>query len=106
MSLIEINWNPNVRELRKFGLTMIAGFAVIGLILQFAMKAPSAAYVAYGFGAVLGALGLSGTTVGKWGYRAWMGIAFVMGNIVSRILLAVIYFGLFTPTWLVPQAAR
>ena len=97
MSLIEINWNPSPRELRKFGVTMLLGFAVIGLVLQFGFGLPIAAYVAYGLGAVLGLLGLSGTAVGKWGYRAWMSIAYVMGNIISRVLLALIYYGLFTP---------
>jgi hypothetical protein len=97
MSLIEINWNPTSSELRKFGWTMLTGFAVIGMVLQFGFGVPTAAYVAYGLGVVLGLLGLSGTIAGRWGYRAWMSIAFVMGNIVSRVLLALIYFGLFTP---------
>lgn len=97
MSLIDINWNPTAHELRKFGLTMLLGFAVIGMVLQFGIGVPVAAYIAYGLGAVLGLLGLSGTVVGRWGYRAWMSIAFVMGNVISRVLLAIIYFGLFTP---------
>ena len=97
MSLIEINWNPNTAELRKFGVTMLLGFAVIGLVLQFGFGVPIAAYIAYGMGALLGVLGLSGTTAGRWGYRAWMSVAYVMGNVISRVLLALIYFGLFTP---------
>lgn len=97
MSLIDINWNPTPPELRKFGWTMLLGFAVIGLVLQFGFDVPIAAYIAYGLGAVLGMLGLSETGVGRWGYRAWMSIAYVMGNIISRLLLAFIYFGLFAP---------
>ena len=97
MALVEINWRPNTRELRKFGVTMIVGFAIIGAVVQWAFDQPTAAYVCYAIGIALGVLGLSGTVLGLYAYRVWMAMAFVMGNIVSRVLLALVYYGLFTP---------
>jgi saxitoxin biosynthesis operon SxtJ-like protein len=97
MALVDINWRPTKRELRKFGISMFAGFAIIGLVVQFAFGKSTGAYVCYGTGAALGALGISGTLVGLYAYRAWMAVAFVVGNVVSRMILLLIYFGLFTP---------
>jgi hypothetical protein len=97
MALVDINWRPDKRELRKFGIVMIAGFAIIGAVLQFALGKPTPAYVCYAVGLVLGVLALTGTIAGLYAYRAWMAVAFVIGNVVSRVLLAMIYYGMFTP---------
>ncbi len=97
MSLVQINWKPGATDLRKFGVAMIVGFGIIGLLTQFVGHKPVAAYGCYGFGAAAGALGLTGTRLALPVYWAWMGVAFVMGNIMSRVLLAVFYFGMITP---------
>jgi hypothetical protein len=97
MALVEINWQPTDRELHKFGVTMIIGFAIIGLVVQFALQQDAVAYVCYALGAMLGVLGLSGRPLGLLAYRAWMAVAYVLGNVISRVLLALIYFGLFMP---------
>ena len=97
MSLVHINWKPGAADLRKFGVAMIVGFGIIGLLMQFAAHKPATAYGCYGFGAAAGLLGLSGTRAALPVYWAWMGVAFVMGNIMSRVLLAAFYFGMITP---------
>ncbi len=55
-------------------------------------------------GVVIGGLALTGTRAGRPGYLLWMGIAFVMGNVVSRVILAVVYFLVVTPMGLVARA--
>jgi hypothetical protein len=97
MSLVEINWKPSTAELRKTGLILIAGFVVISLALHFVLGKTDVALWALGIGSLLGALMLTGTQLGTWAYWAWMSIAYVMGNVISRVLLALIYFGLFFP---------
>lgn len=97
MALVSINWNPNSRDLRKFGVSMIVGFAIIGTIFLVVLERPMAATVCYVFGAVAGVLGLTGTKIALPVYWAWMAIAFVMGNLVSRVLLTLFYYLLITP---------
>ena len=98
MSLVQINWKPDARALRKFGVAMLVGFGLIGLLLQFGPHhRPLAARVCWGFGAAAGLLGLTGTRAALPVYWAWMGLAFVMGSIMSRVVLTVFYFGMITP---------
>lgn len=97
MSMIDIDWRPAPRELRKFGVVVMIGFGVIGSVLHFGFGEPVTARVLWAAGAVLGVPALTGTVIGLPGYWLWMGVAFVMGNIVSRVLLTVIYYGLITP---------
>lgn len=97
MSMVDINWRPKPNELRKFGITVMVGFAVIGLLFQFAASNLGGAYIAYLIGAVLGLPALTGTVVSLPGYWLWMGVAFVMGNIMSRLLLGLFFFLLITP---------
>jgi hypothetical protein len=103
MSFVSINWKPDARELRKFGWAMLFGFGLIGLALRAwpwhwpFPRAPRAATVCWVFGAVAGLLGLTATRAALPIYFAWMGVAFVMGNIVSRIVVAGVYFLVITP---------
>ena len=102
MSLVSINWQPGKKELKSFGWAMLVGFALIGGVLHlgwfpFKTAHPTAALVCWSFGTISGVLGLAGTRAVLPIYWAWMGIAFVMGNIISRILLALVYYLVVTP---------
>jgi hypothetical protein len=101
VSLVNISWRPGPKELRKFGLVVIIGLSIIGAIFQFWVGNASAAYGVYIAAAVLGLPALTGLPIALPGYWVWMGIAFVMGNIMGRLVLSVVFFGLFTPMGLV-----
>ncbi|MCP4676613.1 MAG: hypothetical protein GY854_14090 [Deltaproteobacteria bacterium] len=96
MSIVSIKWRPDAVELRKFGVVVIIGMCLIGLLFQFLLGHSDVAYILYIVGGVLGLPGLTGTVIALPGYWLWMGVAFVMGNIVGRVLLTVIYYTLFT----------
>jgi hypothetical protein len=107
VSLVRINWKPGPAELRKFGWAMLIGFGLIGLILQFWLHRPLGARGCWIFGAVAGLLGLTGTKVALPVYWAWMGIAFVLGNVMGRVVLALFYFGMITPMgWVMRLGGR
>ncbi|HET6647941.1 MAG TPA: SxtJ family membrane protein [Pyrinomonadaceae bacterium] len=55
------------------------------------------------FGGIAGAITLIGLipVAARAFHRFWMGIAAVLGYVNSRILLSVLYYGLFTPVGLV-----
>ncbi len=101
MSMVDINWRPGSRELRKFGVTVILGFGIIGFVFQFVVDNTAGAYAAFIAGAALGIPALSGTVIALPGYWVWMGIAFAMGNIMSRLLLGIFFFLLITPMGLI-----
>jgi hypothetical protein len=97
MSIVSISWRPDKKALRKFGLVVIIGLCLIGLFFQFYLEKTTTAYALYAAAAILGLPALTGTAIALPGYWLWMGIAFVMGNIMGRVLLSILFYGLITP---------
>ncbi|MBI5247161.1 MAG: hypothetical protein HY923_08260 [Elusimicrobia bacterium] len=93
MALIHVDWNPGTKKIREFGLILL-GLSVVMAALGHRTSAPAAAFLGILSATLPGSAGL-------WIYKAWMGVAFVIGSILSPILLATIYFGLFTPLALI-----
>lgn len=94
--MLKINWNPDTQALRQFGWSLLIGFGIIGTI-AYLLKRPA---LAQGCWAIGGGVGLWAILFPFWAkpfYWVWMGIGFVMGSIVSRIVLGLIYFAVFTP---------
>ncbi|MHC4870874.1 MAG: SxtJ family membrane protein [Planctomycetota bacterium] len=100
MSLVNINWNPDKNELKKFGIAMLVGFGIIGLCF-FLFKRADTAYYCWAFGVVAGLLGLSQTKAALPVYLVWMAVAFIMGNIISRVLVVLFYYLMITPIGLI-----
>ena len=103
MSFVKLNWKPNKKELRQFGAVFMGGFLIIGVAKYFwpfpwlISKDQTAGLWLMGIGAVVGGIGLTGSRIALPFYWAWLGIAFVLGNVMSRIIISLIYFLLFTP---------
>lgn len=107
MALVQLNWKPNAKELRSFGAIFLVGFVIIGLVKYFSpfewliSRNQNVGLTFIIIGLVVGAIGLTGTKLALPLYWIWLSIAFVMGNIVSRILIAGIYYLVVTPVgWL------
>ena len=102
MSLVSINWRPQKAELRKFGIVTLIGFLLIGLFLLIFSESLVKAYYAWGVGVIIGLPALSGIrSIAMPGYILWMGIAFIMGNIISRLILLMVYYLCLTPLALI-----
>lgn len=107
MGLVKLNWNPKPRDLRAFGLVFMGGFLLIGLTKYFwpferiISKNETLGLWLMGIGVVVGLVGLTGTKLALPFYWVWLGIAFVMGNIMSRVIISLLYFLLFTPMRLI-----
>ena len=96
MTLVNINFKPDPKELHTFGKTMIIGFSIFALIALFIFDAPQVAFGLAVFGLVsfiLSRCGKAAMVV----YLPWMGFGFVMGTIVSNLILALLFYGLITP---------
>ena len=99
-----VNRNPSSPQVRKFGLTMLGGFAVIGGLLWWRGRMPDTGwgYAATGLqqtALVLWALGLCLTTIcslshvlGKHVYVGWMTAAMYLGIVMSTLMLSLLYF--------------
>jgi hypothetical protein len=106
MSLVAIDWNPDAKTMRKFGISTMLGCAAIGAFLYFGIwpaAKPSTGFGAFIWiaGALTGVTALLGPRIGKPLYCIWMGIGYVVGNIVSRLVLAMVFYLLITPMGLV-----
>ena len=88
-------------ELRKFGLLVGGVFALLGLYFWLRHR-PVYPYLATP-GILLMALGLLAPRALRHVYIGWMALAFVLGAIVSRILLLLLFFLVLTPLGLVAK---
>lgn len=96
MKLVDINFAPDNEELLKFGKTMIIGFSIIGLVVLFVFDSPKIAIGCAIFGLfsfILSKFGKKAMVI----YLPWMAFGFVMGTIVSNLILALLFFGMITP---------
>ncbi len=95
--LVKIDWTPDRRKLRHFGIFMLVAFVVIGALVAWRLDAPRAPWVCGAIGVVFCIAGVAVPPAGLWLYRAWMGLGWCMGTVLSPVFLAVVYFGVFTP---------
>ncbi|MDZ7288627.1 MAG: SxtJ family membrane protein [candidate division KSB1 bacterium] len=96
MLLDEIkNLKATPKELRKFGLT-IGIFLLIIAAWLFWKQRPGFPYFAYA-GGCFALIGLILPILLKPVYKVWMIFAMAMGFVMTRVILTVLFFGLFTP---------
>jgi hypothetical protein len=103
MILEEIrNIRSTSEDLRGFGLVVGGVLAVIGLVL---LIKGSGAYVWFiGIGAFLIASGLAVPALLKPLYLPWMALSVVLGWVMTRVLLLLLYFVVLMPIGLVSRA--
>lgn len=101
MALVRIDWKPSAAKLRSFGVSLIVGFAILGALVWFWWQSQTVAIYMWSIGGGIGVLGLTGTVIALPFYWIWMGIALVMGTIVSTLIMTLLYFLLFTPMGLI-----
>jgi hypothetical protein len=84
---------------KKFGITMGVIFTIIGLYLLWKKNN----YFEYSFflSAAFFILGLVLPSVLKYVYKAWMSLAVVMGFIMTRVIMFIIFFLIVTPIGLI-----
>lgn len=112
----EVNWNPDIRERRKFALSLIIGFPCIAIF--FAVMTRVASHVWKPFFLWLGLIGC-GVGIVLWVvpqiarpfYAVWYFLGCCVGIVVGNVLFGIFYFLVFTPMGLVrrimnPRAFR
>jgi len=97
MAVIDINKNPSRRELMVFGLLLAVFVGLVGGLCQLKFNAPSAARAVWLGGGALAALFFLVPKVRRPIYLGWIYAAFPIGFVVSHVILAAIYYLVFTP---------
>ena len=97
MPLIEINKNPSPRELRWFGLMLVAFCGLVSGLLYAKFHWPVAAWIPITAGSVAAAVYYLVPAVRRTIYLGWMYTFLPLGMLTSFMLLAAIYFFVFTP---------
>jgi hypothetical protein len=100
MSLIEFNTNPSRGLLLTFALFVLAvGFAM-GAVWYFRTAAIVGPVTVAAIGGVVGAMGLIAPRAVRPIYFVWMAIGYPIGWLISWVLLAGVFFLVFTPVGL------
>ncbi len=87
--------------LRKFGLMVGGVFLLMGGLLAWRQRA--AGWPLSSFGAVLVIGGVLAPRMLKWVHGLWMMLALVLGAVVSRILLTIVFYLVVTPVGLLQR---
>jgi hypothetical protein len=94
--MLKVNWKPDVRALRAFGWTLMIGFGLIGGAVRL-WGNPAAAPWIWGVAGGAGLLAVALPNASLPFYWVWIGIGFAVGSVMSRVVMAVIFYGVLTP---------
>jgi hypothetical protein len=96
MALLEINWNPNRRQLRQFAVIWVIFFALIGAYCLWAKDSAVAATIIWSVAAV-GLAGVVWPGILRPVYVVWMALATPIGWTISHLLILFVYYLVITP---------
>lgn len=92
-----VNWRPDARELRRFAVAMLIGFAVLGLLAAWRRGSiGTTSTVLWSIGVGLAAAAFV-PGLGRLAYLAVYLPTSIIGYVVSHILLALMFFLVITP---------
>ena len=96
--------DPSPRALRQFGLVVGGVLAAVAGLLAWRRGVSPVAWGVGGVGAALLAAGLVAPVALRPVRRVWMAAAFVMGAVMTRVILTAAWALIFVPTGLVLRA--
>jgi len=91
--------SPQKQDLRNLGLVFLVALGLIGGFMIWRGR-PWGPYI-LGLGLLFGLWGLIWPTGLKWVHRGWLSLAIVMGAVVSRLVLVVLFYVTVTPIGLI-----
>jgi uncharacterized membrane protein len=93
-------------SLRKFGLTVGPIFLLIAGWIAWRHHVSTAVYVLATLGLALTIVGATFPRALDGVYRAWMGLSFAMGWVVSRIIISILFLLVVTPIGLLARLVK
>lgn len=92
-----VPFNPSRKVLRQFAALWLVSFLVLGASEYFVRGRPMLGMVLAAAAVLLGLPGLWRPALLRWVFVAWMVVVFPIGWFISVLLLAALYFLVFTP---------
>ena len=96
MALIELRIHPTPRDLRWFGLILLAFWGLVGALVWRATGSLAWPRALWGGAAVLMVTYYAARPLRRPMYVGWSYLTYPIGWVVSHVLMATVYFGLFT----------
>jgi saxitoxin biosynthesis operon SxtJ-like protein len=97
MEWSQVTRAPSERTLRHFGGLCLVVFAGMAIWRAWHGQVDTRTLVLGGLGLTLGALGLVCPAALRFVYTGWMIVAFPIGWTVSRVMLVLMFYVVFTP---------
>lgn len=101
MKWSDIPFQPSPKILRQFAGLWLVFFLGLAVLEGLVRRHPRAGVVLGVLALVGGVLGLVKPAAIRWIFVGWMVVVFPIGWVVSQTMLAILYFGVFTPLALV-----
>ena len=106
MAVIEINRNPTRRQLNQFGFIWLAFLALFGAIARFKLDAPTVGLALWVAAVVVPVIGWLIPAVMRAVFVGMSYLAWPIGFVVSHVILALVYYLVFTPVGLLMRLFR
>jgi hypothetical protein len=97
MQWADVKATPSPSKLRQFAGLWLVVFVTLGAWRFWQQHQNTTGFVLAAVGLGIGAIGLVRPTAIRWVYTAWMVAAFPLGWTVSRLMLAAVFYVIFTP---------
>ena len=97
MAVIEINRNPTRRQLNQFGFIWLGFLVLFGAIARFKLDAPNLALGLWVAALVVPVVGWLIPSVMRAVFLGMSYAAWPIGFVVSHVILAIVYYLVFTP---------
>jgi hypothetical protein len=99
--MIDLNLNPNRKELRQFSIALIVATAVVGGILWWKIGPNPWSRGLWIGGPIAGGIGLAVPIAIKPLFIALSVLAYPIGMVIGTLALILVYYGVITPVGLV-----
>jgi hypothetical protein len=101
MSLIEVNWNPDRKQLRLFGIGALVILTLVAILLHWVRGLPTPwAMALSAIGLVIFLVSLASPQLTRVIYLALTAATLPIGIVISFVLMAAFYYLLLTPVGL------
>ena len=103
MSVVQINTDPNRRQLNQFGFIWMGFVAVVGVVACFNIHNTSLSRGLWVAAVVVPVVGWVFPRCMRWVFLGMSYLAFPIGFVASHVVLAVVYYLVLTPIGLLTR---